>query len=112
MLTYRKVFGYDENCDSSTKFLNCCVAETEAFVNAPYTCIVFWTLLNRSYNAGVWAICKSFCFGYTATKLCVHVHASACTWIKRCPISILKRKIRSSFRTYVWVVYFHCRGVH
>ena len=53
---------------STKNFLTCCVAETEAFTNAPYICIIkFWTLVNASHNAGVWGVYKRFCFGYTAT---------------------------------------------
>ena len=49
-------------------YVSCCVAETEAFKNAAFTCIVFWMFGNMSHNACVWDIYKRFYFSYTATK--------------------------------------------
>ena len=64
----------------------CCVAETEAFINAPYTCstlcsrnkrlfkrpIDHWTLLNVSHNASVRDVYINACLQRQTQKTLLH----------------------------------------
>ena len=49
--------------------LSCCIAEIEAFINIPYTCIVRHVSKHSEHNAGECSIFKCFCFSHTATNI-------------------------------------------
>ena len=61
---------WDPRKDETDK--NCSVAETEAFINAPYTCIVrSVTKRLKAFilHAGGWGVNKRFCIGYSENRL-------------------------------------------